>query len=255
MFPFDKPKYAGITQDQRLVLDIAAHLGESFLRFIPRKIKNYPSHGLDHSLNIIEHTNNFVKSWGISLTKDERFLLYLAAWLHDIGCITVRKNHGIKSAQIFRKSETLCNYLNSLDHDDLINLEDIVKSHSSSVPITSICMKRGKVRTRLISSIFRLMDACEITNFKCPNAVYSEIKNTFKKRKGGVTVPDADAIEFWEGHMNIIDVVFAKPQIEVLVNDRKKCKTIISRLRTEIRSVKSTFEEYNVEVPKVVVKI
>ena len=243
-----------MSQDQRIVLDIAAHLGESFLRFIPRKIKNFPSHGLDHSLNIIKYTNNFIKAWGISLTRDERFLLYLAAWLHDIGCITVRKNHGVKSAQLFMKSETLCNYLNSLDHNHLVNLQDIVKSHSSSVKISNVCLKRGKVHTQFISSIFRLMDACEITNFKCPNAVFIEIKNTFKKRQGGITGPDNEALEFWDGHMNIVDVVFVKPQIEVHVNDRKKCKTIITRLRKEILSVKVTFENSNIEVPKVVVK-
>lgn len=255
MMPFEKPKYNAITADHRIILHFGTHFAESFLRFIPRKIKNYPSHGVDHSLNIIKLINCFLKSWGLSLNRDERFLLYLAAWLHDIGCIKSRSGHGRQSVRIFTKDETLCNYLNDIDTELLVSLKDVVKSHSSSYKLEQVPIRRGKVRVRFICAIFRLMDACEITNFKCPVAVFEEINNTFKKRVRRVTVTDTEAIDFWEGHMNIKDVVFLKPQIEIHINDRHKSKEILDRLKLEIKSIKQIFIDNHIEVPVIKIRL
>lgn len=254
MVLFKDPVYKALTADQRRCLDLATHFAEGFLRFIPRKIKNYPSHGVDHSLNIIKLINSFSQNWGLALKRDERFVLYLAAWLHDIGCIKTRSGHGRKSVQILIKDPTLCNYLNAIDNDILISLNDVIKSHGSRYPIETLVEVRGKVRVRLIASIFRLMDACEITNYKCPAAVYDEIKQTFKKRQDGRLIPDSEAIDFWVGHMNIKDVNFTRPDIEVLVNKRNQSKTIIQRLRNEIKSIKRIFQENHLTVPIVKVK-
>jgi hypothetical protein len=250
MLPFVDPKYNGLTERQKSIIFVAANFSESFLRFIPRQIKNYPSHGIDHTLNIIELTNKFLDRWGITLRRDEKFLLYLAAWLHDIGCIRVRKNHNRKSIQLLEENESLCNLLNSMDNELFLNLCDIIRCHSKSNSRTNgiekVPKKRGKIRAQFICSIFRLMDACEITKSKCPIEVYKEIKSSFK---------DADAIEFWEGHMNITDVVFEKPRIVVYHKNFRNSQRIISELKAEILSVKDIFRENKTVLPKVIKKL
>jgi hypothetical protein len=255
MLPFVEPRYIGLTKQQKTIIFLAANFSESFLRFIPRKIKNYPSHGIDHTLNIIELTNNFLDRWGISLTRDEKFLLYLAAWLHDIGCIRVRKNHNRKSIELLVENSSLCVLLNNMNQELLPNLCDVIRCHSKSNSqsncIEKVPKKRGKIRTQYICSIFRLMDACEITKSKCPVEVYKEIESTFRKNGS----PDADAMEFWQGHMNITGVVFEKPKIVVYHKNFRKSQRIISELKSEILSIKDIFRENGTVLPKIIKKL
>lgn len=245
MFPFDKPQYIAVTKDQKLAIQVSAHSAEHFLRFMPRNIKNYPSHGIDHTLQIIKDINRFLKNWNLSLKREERFLLYLAAWLHDIGCIKSRKNHNKISVKLVNKEEAVCNYLNWMDNDLLVSLNDVIIGHSSNFNLNQVPIHRGNVRVRLICAIFRLIDACEITNFKCPENVYREIKNTL----------NSEAIEFWVGHINIRDVTFQKPLIEVHVNNRNKTKKIVDRLKNENLSIKKIFMDNGIIVPIIKVRL
>jgi len=93
-----------------------------------------------------------------------------------------------------------------------------------------------------------LLDACEITNFKCPKAVYDEIKDDLKNIDG---TPDKDAIEFWEGHMNIRDIGFSKPNIEIIINNSRKTRKIVDRLIKEIESIQQIFRDNGIDVPVV----
>jgi|WetSurMetagenome_2_1015567.scaffolds.fasta_scaffold14635_1 hypothetical protein len=248
---FPKYEYKGITHPQKTILVAVSKYAESFLRFAPRKIQNFPSHGVDHSVSIIRMINSFPEEWGIKLTRTERFILYAAAWLHDIGCVKDRTPHNKISVDILMNSESICDFFNSLDSDLLFILEYVIESHSSSYDIMTVPAGRGAVRVRLICAIFRLLDACEITNFKCPKSVYTEIKDDLKTPDGSV---DTDAIEFWEGHMNIKDLGFFKPEIVVLVNHARKSKKITDRLVREIESVQDIFRENGMDVPVVTVK-
>jgi len=248
---FPKYEYKGITHPQKTVLVAVSKYAESFLRFAPRKIKNFPSHGVDHSVSIIRMINSFPEEWGIKLNRTERFLLYAAAWLHDIGCVKDRTPHNTISVDILMNSTSVCDWLNSLDPDLLFILGYVIESHSSSYDISTVPENRGSVRVRLICAIFRLLDACEITNFKCPAQVYYEIKDDLKNPDGSV---DTDAIEFWEGHMSIKDLVFVKPEIVIIVNKARKSKNITDRLVKEIESVQKIFRENGLDVPVVRVR-
>ena len=87
---FPNPVYKGISHPQKTILLSVSKYAEGFLRFAPRTIRNYPSHGIDHSVNIIKMINDFTEKWELKLSKNERFILYAAAWLHDIGCVKNR---------------------------------------------------------------------------------------------------------------------------------------------------------------------
>jgi len=245
---FPSYQYSDVSEHQKITLFTISKNAEGFLRFLSRTIQNYPSHGIDHSVNIIRLINDFTEKWEIDLNPDERFILYAAAWLHDIGCIRDRKQHNILSAKILLKNESICNAINDMDNDLLFILKVVIESHSSSYDIDTVPLKRGTVRVRLISAIFRLLDACEITNVKCPRPVFEEIKEDLKSPDGTV---DTEAIEFWEGHMNIKYIGFSRPNIEIITNDFQKTRTIIDRLKAEIGSIQHIFQENEIEVPVV----
>jgi hypothetical protein len=248
---FPKYEYKGISHPQKTILVTVSKFAEGFLRFAPRKIRNFPSHGIDHSVSIIRMINSFPEEWGLKLSRTERFILYSAAWLHDIGCVKERTPHNTLSVDILLNSESICDSFNSVDSDLLFILQNVIESHSSSYDISTVPAKRGSVRVRLICAIFRLIDACEITNFKCPAQVFAEIKDDLKKDDGSM---DEDAIEFWEGHMNIKDLGFFKPEIVILVNNSRKSKKIVNRLINEIESVQEIFRENGIYVPVVKVR-
>lgn len=253
MSAYQHLEYYGITEEHRNALIYIETYGESFLQFLPRELKNFPSHGIIHTLLIINSINNFLKNWEIRLNGDEIFLLYVAAWLHDIGCISSRTDHGEKSFEILIKDEILCNVLNLINEDVIFNLEQVIKSHPSTYSITTVLKTNGTIRLQLICAIFRLIDACEITNIKCPKAVFEEIKDDLKLPNGS---PDDEAIKFWEAHMNIKNLTFQKPIIVIFINRANKQKTenVIERLKREIESIRSIFEENKIEVPIIKIK-
>lgn len=228
---------------------------EGFLRFVSRQIRNFPSHGVDHSVRIIQLMNNFTENWNLELTENERFVLYAAAWLHDIGCIKERDDHNMYSVDILLRDHNTCNYLDTIDSNLLRVLRYVIESHSKShcpYDIDEIPIKVGPVRARLLAAIFRLMDACEITKYKCPPHVFAEIRDDLitedeEKKK----IPDSVAIEFWEGHMSISYLGFNKPAIEIFINDTAKTASIIDGLKEEIHSVEQVFREHGMDVPVV----
>ncbi len=245
MFPYN-PIYSGISEIQSDSLKMVAIYAEQFLRFMPRNIKNFPSHGLDHSINIIKLTDCFIENWGISVTEDEKYLLYLAAWLHDIGCISDREHHNEVSFKILARDEGACNSINYVNPSALVQLKYIINSHSSSYNIDDVPETINGVRLKLICSVFRLLDACEICCTKCPRAVFEEIAPTLED--------DLIARSYWDGHMRIQSVVYKDPDIFILTRDpNQNSENIIDRLRKEIDSIKPIFQENGLHIPNVVV--
>lgn len=213
-------------------------LARKILRFIPRGIPEFPSHGVDHSIQIIEHLDSFIDNWDLILSDEEIYLLYLGAWLHDIGNIVERDNHHIHSVDIINKNKFLGSLLGKKTQNQL---EWIVKAHSSKHDIMKVPDEIDKIRLRFISSILRIIDACEINNTKCPMEVYDIIK---KK------MPPDNKI-YWEAHLSIISIVFEKPKIFFYVEDKKKSSILTSKVIEEIINVESVLTNYKVDIPKV----
>lgn len=217
-------------------VDPVQYFAEKFLRFVPRSIPNYPSHGSDHSKNIIILLDRFLENWSIDLTEKETYLLYLAAWLHDVGIIINRDGHNEHSANIINKSSYLYNQLGS-EIQTLVGI--VAKSHSKKFRIETVSEEICEVRLQLICSIFRIIDACEVTSDKCPTEVYECIKDEL----------DDENEEFWQGHMSIIGITYRKPNIIFSVTDTEKCVLLITRLKEEIDSVKQIFVQNRIDFP------
>jgi len=214
---------------------------ERFLRFVPRGIPDFPSHGADHSVKIIESLDSMIEKWPLLLHDEEICLLYLGAWLHDIGNILDRDKHNEHSAFIIDKSPILENYLGKVAQNQLAW---IAKAHSSSCNIIQVPAEVSNVRLRFISSIFRVLDACEITNTKCPPEVYYIIEKRL----------NPTSKEYWESHMSILSIEFKKPNICIEVNNKAKSRLLIDHLSEEINSVKDIFLSYGVTFPVIEVK-
>jgi hypothetical protein len=234
-------KYENLCPDFPDIIQIE-HLAEKFLRFISRKIPMFPSHGVDHSTEIIKIIDSMINDWGLTLSCDETYLLYLAAWLHDIGCIKAREDHNQCSADIIRNSE----FIQSILNDVLMqyHLECIVTAHSSSCEIDDVPIRSHNIRLRFVSAIFRIADACEINNTKCPPEVYNIICKSL----------DAESILYWEAHRAILGMIFKPGIICYWVTDELKSAILINHLREEINSVRKTFIHNNITVPKVQVE-
>jgi len=236
---YSKIEYKHVDSVHESLIKQVGYFAEQYLRYLPREIPDFPSHGADHSIKIIELINNFVDNWEIEFTENEIFLLYIGAWVHDIGCLINREAHNEASVAILENHDVV----HAILGQELFTcLKHLVRSHSSTVCIqTKVPLEWGDVETQKICSVFRILDACDITESKCPRGVYDLIKTTLAK----------DADDYWNGHMNIESLKFLCPSIKVYVGDYEKCAFILDKLKLEIGSVESIFELYQIPFPTV----
>jgi hypothetical protein len=241
MFEFND-EYEGISsRELEAKLVEVRGFSEPFLRFLPREIRTYPSHGYDHSINIVKNISKFNQVWDIRLSEAELFLLYVSAWVHDIGCLVSREGHNMQS------SEILSQYSFHLKKEFLTSLKFIVETHSttnSPYPITEVPTEWGEVRLRLLCAIFRIMDACDITDANCPRVVYQVIQSTLGEESN----------RYWQAHLNIEKLTFRYPHITVYVDNIEACRFLIEHLDEEIQTVRSVFEDYSITVPIVEIR-
>jgi len=235
-------EYANVSDAYEAKLKQIEVVSENFLRFVPRGIPNYPSHGVDHSQNIIFLLDEFIEAWSISITEKEAYLLYLGAWVHDIGNITGRDGHNKKSAEIVGKSPLFGSILGK---DIVTLLKWIAKAHSSKYPLKKVPKNCLSVRLQLVCSIFRIIDACEIIYSKCPSEVYELIKDDLGSESG----------EYWKAHMSVIGMWFKIPNIEILVDDLEVSNILIEHLKEEIDSVGDVLNTNSIPVPRVEITI
>lgn len=229
-------EYANVSDSHQAKLKQIEFFSEQLLKFIPRGIPDYPSHGVDHSQNIIDLLDKFIKAWSIDITEKEAYLLYLGAWVHDIGNITGRDGHNKKSAEIVGKIP----FFGSILGKDIVTLlKWIAKAHSSKYPLKEVPQNCLSVRLQLVCSIFRIMDACEIVYSKCPNEVYELIKDDL----------GSESDKYWKAHMSVIGVGFKIPIIEIVVDDLEFSNILIEHLKEEIDSVRDVLDTNGIPVP------
>lgn len=229
-------EYRKISEFNKAKLQQVEFVSEKFLNFIPRGIPDYPSHGKDHSQSIIRLLNNFIDTWSIALIEKELYLLYLGAWVHDIGCVVKRENHNEISADMILKTPF---FTSILDKNIITLLQYIVKGHSSQYDLKQVPKDCLGVKLQLLCSIFRVMDACEIDSSKCPKEVFEFIKDLMKP----------ESKEHWIAHMNICGVTFKNPEIVVVVDDLDKSNLLIEHLKKELDSIQDIFNDNNIVIP------
>jgi len=232
--------YEGIfSKDLEAKLIQIGGFSEPVLRFLPREIRTYPSHGYDHTKNIVNYISKFLKNWEIQLNETELFLLYAGAWVHDIGCLVERERHNMRSSDIISSEKFFSSILTREQFRSLTYLVEVHSSTYCPYSIHDVPEEWGEVKLRLICSIFRLMDACDITNANCPPLVYNIIQSKLGE----------ESDRYWRAHLNIDKLTFKYPNIVVFVDKIDECRFLIIHLQKEIESIQKVFAQYHYEIP------
>lgn len=222
----------------------------------------YSDHGVEHSLRILRILDRLTEK--VDLKPFEIFPLLCSVWLHDVGMFVVREAgesyettrsaHHLRSVA-FIKTETEAGRL-PLDQWQLPNVLDICRAHRSKINIDVIPKSRpfeagsGDIRIRLLTSLLRVADACDVHCSRAPETVF-EIHKEFIPRVSR---------EHWRKHFRIANVRFNwdKSCIDIPINlpeddleqteQRRMASLIKTELTAELRSVEKIFEEYSINL-------
>ena len=218
---------------------------QQLLNYLPRAIPDYTDHGVQHSSNLTRLFCNFVQNLeknfkGAELTEEERWLVCLAIWLHDIGCLLTteeeKAKHNKYSVEMLQRPEF--HILADMLGDDMLKcVKFVVISHSSSYDLKNIPSEpiHSKIRLRLICAIFRLMDGCDITSARTKKVLY-ELLKAYK-------LLDDESMKFWEAHRSISSVVFERKEIVIDCDDVDKAELLVKHLENDLEKINQTLAE------------
>ncbi len=180
------------------------------LPFIPRGLPVYQSHGVTHSVALINNINRLAVS-GLQISHNERFLLYLAAWLHDFGylhplSIYDRGMHVELSIEMIGRDPTIQSLLSPTE---LSLLRTVIRYHDTHTDLGSIREEGPSIRTPLIAAVFRVADAVDLGTDRCPEEVFLLIEDGLNEHSR----------RHWQAHQNITGVSITYPVITILVHD------------------------------------
>ena len=224
-------------------IQAAERYAVTLLPFIPRGLPVYQSHGISHSLAIIRYSNQIIRTAGLNFRPREIFLLYLAAWFHDIGYLHPdslhnRKRHTILSCEMIRKDPVIAGLVHE---QEMLVLDTLIRYHDSHADLTTI-QESFPFRTPLLSALFRLADVADIGADRCPPEVFDLIQDGLTKNE----------VQHWQAHTNITGCIIIYPFIMVLVRDPDNPhfkKRIIPHVKENVLSLWPILKQYGLAFP------
>lgn len=225
---------------------IAEAYAQRILPFIPRGLPVFQSHGPVHSLAIIRYINQLILSFPGRFHIKEIFLLYLAAWFHDIGflhplSIHDRGRHPAISAEMIMQDQTLSDLLSLPEQSDLAV---IVRFHDTHADLSQI-RTQSSLRIPLLAGMFRLTDAIDIGNDRCPPELFTLIEDGL----------DEHSRRHWKAHQNVIGCSITYPKITITIHTRHSpffLRRIVPHLEDDCRSCGVVCRQYGIEPPRIV---
>lgn len=218
----------------QLVID-AEGIAHRTLPFIHRGIRNHTAHGWFHSKAVLNIINELIDLMDKKPSQCEIRLLYIAAWLHDIGNLRSRKHH----------SEMSCQMIDKLD-DHYIQLglmktplKFVVKYHQSKfdlskVPDEPYCSYPEPIRLPFLCALFRLADGCHMGEDRAYRVIYYLIGDRFN---------DVSR-EHWEANNLVTAVYFDKNErkIVIIVEKVMATKILTTPFIKEFQTIKPYLE-------------
>jgi hypothetical protein len=101
-----------------------------------------------------------------------------------------------------------------------------------------------KIRTKLICSIFRLIDNYDLTYNRNSYVFYSILKDIYPLK--------SDHEIHWIAHENIDSIVFNDTKIELGYNDFTKARPLIDDLNKNVTKINKVMKEYNLPFYEVI---
>ena len=218
-------------------------ISKKILYHIPMTLGEFSDHGVGHAGNIFKYFINFLNNFkDFPLTEEERYIICLAIWTHDLGNIIDRIVHEEHSINILEKNDAFLHIDETLGKDIVECLKFIIRSHRSKFDLVS--MKdmeiHQNIRLKLICSIFRLLDNCDITASRISLALYSILNEHFPMKQ--------DSVPYWEAHKSIISVVLSEQKIVIVYENYKIAKILIDDLEKNLAVINKVFEEFGFPV-------
>lgn len=210
------------------------------LHYLPGSVPSYTDHGVLHSQNLMRLLCNFLNNWsGQAFKNEEKYLLSLAVWLHDVGCLLGREKHNEKSVELLNhpRFSFLDNFLNG---DLKACLSNIIIAHSSKYDFKKIptIQINENVRLDLCCATFRLIDGCDITDARTKPILY-DILDSYN-------LISEESKPFWKCHLSTIGAVFNGNDINITYRKGKKkdANLLIAHLRSDLRPMNKIFGKH-----------
>lgn len=241
------------------------YLTNNVLPFVPRGLNDYVDHGIRHIRETIYKKNRLLE-WlginGVSLEPLEHIVLELSIWLHDVGCIVKRDDHGKRSAKIVKK----------LDFGIDLKLRECIETiifHHTDVTLRDIkkldifeFRPLLTVRQDILVAILRLSDALDAGNRKtrsenfgmrAPSSIY-EILTSFCR-------PNQETKNHWKAHMACLGVDL-NPSTNIIeinrIDDREGRHLVSKIIRTgiakELGKFMNVMERHSSTLPMITIK-
>lgn len=237
----------GLSPDyQAVVLEVEA-IAKRILSFLPRSLQEYPEHGVAHSENLFGLFQNFLDNFGQNIfSEEEKLLICLAIWLHDIGCILGRERHSENSVRLLREIKEFRS-LGARIGDSLFEcLKYVIMSHSSWYDLSNIPTHpiHPKVNLLKVCAVFRLLDGCDLSSERI-KVIYEILE------KYGLLSENSK--KFWKAHLEIVSVIFRDNTVIINCKNQGSAEPLIKHFKDELDKINNAFHKAN--LPKLEVEI
>ena len=211
---------------------------EHILNFLPISIHDFTDHGMLHSNNLLKLFVRFARNIrGFSFSQEEKLLICLAIYVHDVGCIIGRSEHNKKSAKLIMKHSSISNLQSQIGSDLLNCLKCVTLSHSGTYDLQKIQKEpiHDEVNLRVICAVFRLLDECEISSARVSKPLY-DILTSYSKIK-------SEHRKYWDAHISIISLVFRGKKIIIDSDNLGKTRLLSNHLKKNLQQINRIFQE------------
>lgn len=207
--------------------------------YFVRKAKSLTDHGLVHSESLLEIFDRLLDDLKPhELTEEERYVICLSIFLHDLGCLLGRGKHNFSSLKILKHSRF--KYIeNKVGSDFFACTQFAAVSHSSGYKLRRLPKQtfHPKVRLPLICALFRLIDGCDLTQSRA-NPTLFDILRSFKEI-------NEESARVWRGHSAIAAVTFSQHRIVVSTSNRRKSDKLTNHLKRDLNNeINGVLREY-----------
>jgi exopolyphosphatase/pppGpp-phosphohydrolase len=201
------------------------------LNRVSQGVPEFTDHGIIHTNNVLNNVCNLIQEYPVPVkfTEDERFLLVLAAITHDIGCVVSRDNHDEKSVKILQSKhfKFLLEAIGDLNFSALIK---IIKWHRKKQDLEALGQDPcNEIRLKLISAIFRLADACDMSRSRINRLVMDIL---LEEKQLPV---ESEAI--WKAHLQVEKIKITCNKIQPQVYSLELSKYCLTELEKELEPI------------------